>query len=677
MANLPLLSLPRPARAGFDRAVQHEWWLGNGMGGWASGTVAGAASRYYHGLLAAALRPPGERTMLLVKVDDTLEAGGTAYPLYCNRWASGRVEDAGLLHLTDFRQAPYPVFQYSAGGWLVERHIFTVHGCNATVIRYRLIPGPGSPPEAVLRLQPLVTCRSVHAVLSANGWPFHQAVAAGATAICAYAGAPALHLRADAGAYAPGGAWVHGLYYPYEQQRGEATAEDLYSPGEFRVEAAGPVEYTLLAFAGPEPPPGLGPAAAALAPAPLPAGWGAAAEERERARAGALLAPFQDPFARHLAYAGDQFVSHRAATGTRTVLAGFPWFTDWGRDTMIALPGLTLTTGRHDLARELLRTFARYAEDGLVPNCFADVGETALYNTADATLWYIHAAWRYLQASGDAGFVVEDLYPFLKEVIRHHVNGTRFGIGTTREWLLRCGSPDVPVTWMDARVGDWVVTPRDGLPVEIQALWHNALRIMAHLAEAAGDRPDPYFRMAAQVQAAFTRRFWNRQSGYLHDRILDDGTPDPTLRPNQLLAVSLDFPLVGADLGRKVVGAVWRELWTPYGLRTLAPSDPAYLGRYEGDRRRRDAAYHQGTVWPWLVGPFLSAYLRVYGRTPAALRLAEAALLPLRDHLLEFGLGSIAEIFDGDAPHHPRGCPAQAWSVAELLRVWVEELGHR
>lgn len=668
-----LLTLGRHAWPDFHQALGQEWWLGNGVGGWASGTVAGACSRSYHGLLAAALVPPGQRTMLLVKVDATLATGGSAHPLYSNAWRSGEVEAAGLAHLHAFRLAPYPIFHFAAGGWLVEQRIFTVHGHNATVLRYRLTPGPGAPPAAVLHLRPLVTCRSVHAVAAAGSWPCHQFAVPAAVSIGAGSGAPPLHLCADAGTYRACGAWVHGLYYPYEENRGEATAEDLYQPGAFTIPVAGPAEVTLLAWAGPTVPPGVDPAA----PAPLPAGWGAAAEAREQERAAALLAPFADPVARTLAWAGDQFVCQRASTGARTLLAGFPWFTDWGRDTMISLPGLALTTGRYDLAREWLRTFANHAAHGLIPNCFADDGGTPEYNTADATLWYIHAAWRYLQASGDTGFVLEDLYPFLKEVIRHHLQGTRFGIGTTREWLLRCGSPHVQVTWMDARVGDWVVTPRDGCPVEIQALWHNALRIMAHLAEAAGDRPDPYFKVAEQVQAAFVRRFWNRREGCLYDRIADDGTPDPAIRPNQLLAVSLDFPLVGAEGARRIVDTVGRELWTPYGLRTLAPGDPNYRGRYLGNRRERDAAYHQGTAWPWLAGPFISAFLKAYGRTPATLDLAGELLRPLREHLGEFGLGSVAELCDGDAPHHPRGCPAQAWSVAELLRVWVDELGHR
>lgn len=670
--NLTLLTLGRTAWTEFDRAVQHEWWIGNGAGGWASGTVSGACGRYYHGLLAAALHPPVERTMLLVKLDATLEAGGGTHRLSCNRWASGAVEDEGLRYLRAFCLAPYPAFHYTAGGWVIEQRIFPVHGHNATVIRYRLAPGPGAPPEAVLRLRPLVTCRTTHGVLRATGWPFHQQAAGPAVAITAHAEAAVLHLRADGGTYTPGGVWYEGFYYPYEENRGEPAVEDLYNPGEFSLPASGPAEFTLLAFAGPTRPPGIDEAVGAL-----PQGWGAGAERRERERVRALLRPFTDPVARVLAYAGDQFVCHRASTGSRTLLAGFPWFTDWGRDAMIALPGLTLTTGRHDLARELLGTFAWHARDGLIPNCFPDQGTEPLYNTADATLWYIAAAWRYLQATGDRGFVLEDLYPFLKEVIHQHLKGTRFGIGVTREWLLRCGSPTVQVTWMDARVGDWVVTPRDGLPVEIQALWHNALQIMARLAEAAGDRPDPYAGIADQVRAAFIRRFWHREGGYLYDRIADDGSPDAAIRPNQLFAVSLDFPLVGAEIGRQVVGTVWRELWTPFGLRSLAPGDPGYAGRYLGTRLERDAAYHQGTAWAWLVGPFVSAYLKAYGRTTATLTFAAEILRPFRDHLYEFGIGSIAEIFDGDPPHLPRGCPAQAWSVAELLRIWVDELGHR
>ncbi len=671
MDDLSLLTLGRMAWTDFDRAIQHEWWIGNGAGGWASGTLAGACSRYYHGLLAAALRPPAERTMMLVKVDETLNVDGRTHPLACNRWI-GSVEDEGLLYLRAFELAPYPVFHYDAGGWLIEKRIFTVHGHNATVIRYRLTPGPGAHTRAELHLRPLITYRTIHGVLTANSRPFRQDAGQATVTVHAYEEAAALRLLADQGTYSPAGTWQYGLHYPYEENRGEHTVEDLYSPGDFVFTATGPTQFTLLAYAEPRGPEGLDTATDAL-----PRDWGDMAEGRERERARGLLRPFGDPFSRLLAYAGDQFVCQRESTGTRTMLAGFPWFTDWGRDTMIALPGLTLTTGRHDLARELLRTFARHARNGLIPNCFPDIGTEPLYNTADATLWYINASWRYFQATGDQAFIRKEIYPFLCEAIRHHQRGTLFGIQATEEGLLRCGRPDVQVTWMDAKVGGWVVTPRDGLPVEIQALWHNALQIMARLAAAVGDRPEPYKAAADRARMAFDGLFWNDAYGCLHDRILDDGTPDPSLRPNQLLAVSLDFPLTEADRGRQIVARVWQELWTPYGLRSLAPADPSYRGEYVGNRWQRDAAYHQGTVWSWLVGPFISAYLRVYGRTPATLQFATEILRPLREHLYEFGLGTVAEIFDGNAPHPPRGCPAQAWSVAELLRIWADELGHR
>lgn len=715
--DLELLCLGRGAWPTPAAATALEWWLGNGLGGWASGTVSGALGRSYHGLLAAARRPPTDRVLLLSKVDVALVmAGADLYRLYCNHWASGATEAPGLAHLTAFRLAPYPTWTYAAGGWLVEQQVFPVHGWNATCLRWTLTPGPGAPKTACLLVRPWVTGRNVHDVACAGPWPVEQVMAGDGASLpedisldpatlgagpwpltgpaCApgvwvrvFPDTPPLYLLADGGTYFPGGGWILGVYYPLEEERQGHTREDLYVPGTFVFPAAGAAVFTLLA-ATPPLPPGAGDPAAASArpapgtevapPAPLPPGWGDAAAEAARTRARRVLAPFQDRVARTLAWAGDQFVSRRASTGTRTLLAGFPWFADWGRDTLISLHGLALTAGRLDLAQEWIVTFGRHMAGGLVPNCFADTTEgEALYNSADATLWYAAAAWRYLQAGGDPTFVRQEVYPRLREAVARHLEGTHFGIAATPEGLLRCGSPDVQVTWMDAQVEGWVVTPRDGLPVEIQALWYNALCILARLADLAGDSPTPWERLADQAQAAFRRRFWDPARGCLYDRIDASGTPDPALRPNQLLAISLDFPLVEGDGARRVVDAVFRHLWTPYGLRSLAPGHPDYRGTYQGSRRERDAAYHQGTAWAWLVGPFVTAYLKAYGRTPTTLRQAEVWVRPLVLHLAEHGLGTVAEIFDGDAPHRPRGCPAQAWSVAELLRIWVEELGHR
>ena len=391
-------------------------------------------------------------------------------------------------------------------------------------------------------------------------------------------------------------------------------------------------------------------------------------KQRARRRIVADIAGADDDVARTLALAADAFVVRRGED-LRTIVAGYPWFTDWGRDTMIALPGICLTTGRQDDAKRILRAFARNVDSGMLPNRFPDVGEAPEYNTVDATLWFFVAAHRYLEATHDASFVREELLPVFEDIVAWHDRGTRFGIRVDSDGLLTAGEPGVQLTWMDAKVGDWVVTPRQGKPVEIQALWYNALTILAALQKRAGRHPEAaaLARRAKQVKERFVAAFWNDAAGCLYD-VVDGDRRDASIRPNQVLALSLPYPLLPKDKARSVLRVVEAKLLTPYGLRSLAPDDPAYLGRYEGDPARRDAAYHQGTVWSWLLGCYADALVKTNGAlgTPKA-RKAVEGIVP---HLREAGLGMISEIFDGDAPHAPRGCPAQAWSVAEVLRVW-------
>jgi predicted glycogen debranching enzyme len=395
--------------------------------------------------------------------------------------------------------------------------------------------------------------------------------------------------------------------------------------------------------------------------------------ETDRRRAIADAAPTEDAFTRMLALAADQYI---VARGDRnTVVAGYPWFTDWGRDTMIALPGLTLFTGRHDVARQVLAEFAQHVDMGMLPNRFPDAGEQPEYNTVDATLWFFEAIRAYATATGDYEFVHTELWPVLNDIIEWHVRGTRYGIAMKDTGLLKAGEQGVQLTWMDAKIGDWVVTPRTGCPVEIQALWFNALKIMEDFAARFADDAlrKRFSGMAATAQWSFNRLFWNEKSGCLYD-VINGGPPDASIRPNQIFAVSLRYTMLSAERARLVVEAVERELLTPVGLRSLAPSDPNYRGRYEGDGRARDSVYHQGTVWPWLLGPFVSAYVKVNGSSEAARRHAAQMLDPLREHLCHAGLLQISEIFDGDAPHSPRGCFAQAWSVAEIMRVLCEDV---
>jgi predicted glycogen debranching enzyme len=389
-------------------------------------------------------------------------------------------------------------------------------------------------------------------------------------------------------------------------------------------------------------------------------------------------AGYAQEFINRLVIAADNFIVQRESTATKSVIAGYPWFTDWGRDTMIALPGLTLVTKRFEEALEILNTFARYCKDGLIPNRFPDEGLSPDYNTVDASLWFFHAVHQYLRYTGNYEVIEDAIYPVLKQIIECHLKGTHFNIHVTKDGLLAAGSSGQQLTWMDAKVDDWVVTPRHGKPVEINALWYNALRVMEKLAQSFGDESGEYSKLAQQVRKSFTREFWNDTAGCLYDVISEENNgavhKDSSLRPNQIIAVSLPFSMLDHTKEAKIVSKVWQHLYIPYGLRSLSPQDPHYIGHYQGDRFHRDGAYHQGTAWSWLIGPFITAYRKVNEYSRESQVVAEKLIEPFKGQLMDHGVGSISEIFDGDHPHDPRGCIAQAWGVAEVLRAYVEEV---
>ena len=632
-----------------DAALRREWLETNGIGGFASSTVAGLNTRRYHGLLVAATRPPLGRAVLLSKLEETLIVDGRRFDLSANRYP-GAIHPHGYQLLKEFRLDPFPVFTYEAGGVTLEKSVFMVHGENATVVEYRLNGGP-----AQLEVRPLIAFRDYHHLTHRNE-ALNAAVQIepGLATVKPYDGLPALHFAHDAAAVRPSAGWYFNFEYDRERERGLEFSEDLFSPFVLDYSGGG----CLIASTEPTD----ARSARALRTAEM--------GRRERA---AAASPVGDDFVRTLVAAAGQFIVSRGAGNT--VIAGYPWFSDWGRDTMIALPGLALALGRVDVARSILLEFARHVDRGMLPNRFPDAGEVPEYNTVDATLWFFEAIRALLESTQDYGFVLEHLYPVLADVVAWHERGTRYGIRVDRDGLLLAGEPGSQLTWMDAKIGDWVVTPRHGKPVEIQALWYNALRVIEHLAwefgdEAAGKR---YSAMASAAERSFEPLFWNESAGCLYD-VVNSGTRDASIRPNQIFAVSLPHSMLCPERARQVVNVVERELLTPYGLRSLAPRDPQYRGRYQGDPWSRDSAYHQGTVWPWLMGPFLTAYLKVHGRTPQARQEAQRLLSPLREHLLGEGLGQLPEVFDGDAPHRPGGCLAQAWSVAELLRALVEDV---
>jgi predicted glycogen debranching enzyme len=633
-----------------DAASSREWLEANGLGGWASGTISGCHTRRYHGLLVAATRPPLARMVLLSKLAETIATGDRRLELDTNRYP-GAVSPRGHLHLASFSLDPMPVFVYEAEGIRLKKTIAAIHGENTTVILYEVLTAPG---EFTLELRPLIAYRDAHALQQANG-SIRFANASfkdGVFRAAPYEGAPELFLQADGASFSANPDWYFRFEYAKEVERGLDAHEDLFCHGAFSRTLGEGDRFGVIAStadtAGRDP-------------------FLLIAKETARRAAIAGAVPGGDTLTQLLPLAADAFVVRRGED-SRTIVAGYPWFSDWGRDAMIALPGICLATGRFDDAKQILRTFARAADQGMLPNRFTDAGDAVEYNTVDAALWLFVATQRYLDATGDEAFVLSEILPVLDDILAWHQRGTRFGVRVDDDGLLRAGEPGVQLTWMDAKVGDWVVTPRRGKPVEIQALWYNALSILADLRKRAGraDEAATLLASAKAVKERFVETFWNTDASCLYD-VVDGDHKDGSIRPNQIFALCLPHTLLPKDKARAVLATVEDHLVTPYGLRSLAPGHPEYRGRYEGGPSQRDAAYHQGTVWSWLLGPYADALIKTNGATGKT--KAKKALEGIAAHLLEEGLGTISEIFDGDAPHTPRGCPAQAWSVGEALRI--------
>ena len=635
-----------------DSGSACEWLETNGIGGFASSTIPGINTRRYHGLLVAALHPPVDRHVLLAKLEETVFLNGARYDLSSNFYP-GATHPNGYNWLRKFRLDPFPVFIFEIGGIEIEKRVFMVHGENTTVIEYE-VKGPG---ECTLEVRPLIAFRDYHSTTHANSAIDTQLQQSdGEVSIQPYSGLPRLYFGHNATWVAEEGKWYYNFDYPRERERGLESTEDLFQP-------------MVLQFS-------LGAARAAAIVAsthPQDVSVAKPARNREIARRAALraFAPVEDPFVKDLTESADQFIVTRAGH-LHTVIAGYPWFADWGRDTMIALPGLTLVTKRFDVGRDILLAFSRATDMGMLPNRFPDLGESPEYNTVDASLWYFEAIRKYVEYTSDYVFVRDNLYETMKSIIDWHLLGTRYGIKCGPDGLITAGGPDTQLTWMDAKIGDFVATPRNGKPVEIQALWYNALRFTASLAERFGDAEEEKLLegIADRTMASFNATFWNEEAGCLYDVVRDDFR-EASVRPNQVIALSLGHTMMPAEKAKSILAVAERELLTPYGLRTLSPHDPQYHGHYEGGPVERDSAYHQGTVWPWLLGPFITAYLRSF---PDAEEQAAEWLAGFRDHMKTAGLNSISEIFDGDAPYAPCGCIAQAWSVAEILRVLVEDV---
>jgi predicted glycogen debranching enzyme len=622
-----------------DSALRREWLETNGIGGFASSTINGCNTRRYHGLLVAATKPPVGRLVLLSKCEETLQVNGRAHELSTNRYPNV-VHPQGFQFLTQFRLHPFPIFTFSVDGVEIEKKLFMAHGQNTTIIKYQLINAP-STVQVQLELRPLIAFRDYHNLTHENGAIDGRVdTQREFIRVSPYVGLPRLYLANDAVEIESTGHWYHNFVYDAEHERGLDFQEDLFNPCVFRFDFNQRPTATLIA---------------SIEHQNVDAAEQYEQDEIVRRRQIAERAPDKNDFITSLTTAADQYIVSRG--DQKSAIAGYHWFSDWGRDTMIALPGLTLPTGRFGIARSILRTIAQHVDQGMLPNRFPDAGETPEYNTVDATLWFFEAVRAYHAYTGDLLFVQQELYPVLADIINWHVRGTRYRIKLDAAGLLNSGEPGVQLTWMDAKVGDWVVTPRSGRPVEIQALWYNAIRIMEDFAARIADETGRkrYNNMAALAKWSFNRLFWNEDDGYLYD-IVNGGRPDESIRPNQIFAASLPYSMLSPERAKRVVAIVQEHLLTPYGLRSLVPSDPQYHGRYSGDGAGRDGAYHQGTVWPWLMGPFITAYVKVEGESTTARMQAEKWLSPLKNHLCDAGLGHISEIFDGDAPHRPVGC---------------------
>jgi predicted glycogen debranching enzyme len=628
-------------------ALRREWLVTNGLGGYASGTLAGVNTRRYHGLLVAALNPPVERTVLVAGSVDRVTYDGHGYALSTHEYADGTVDPLGYRYIQSFElDGTIPVWTFASGDALLEKRVWMAHGSNTTYVTFRVLRG-NLPLD--LEVAPLLTYHGFHS-LSHGGWQFDVTQVPDGIEVRAFEGATSFRILAPGAQYSPTNQWYWNFLHREETARGLDDHSDLYLSGRFsrRLREGDTLALVLTTELYAEPD-----ANRAL--------------EDERSRQRTLLerasADHVDPVVQQLTLAADQFIARRDVEGQpgKTVIAGYHWFNDWGGDTMISLPGLTLATGRPEDAAVILRTFARYVDQGMLPNNFPDsAGALPGYNTVDATLWYILAIGRYVSVTGDTK-LAEEVLPVLRSIVDWHVRGTRYGIHMDpADGLLCAGEPGVQLTWMDAKIGDWVVTPRTGTPVEIQALWYNTLRILASLTSDA-----EYARMADRVRDNFVQRYLHSDIGYLADVVDGPNGDELHLRPNQIFSVSLPYALLDGPIAASVVDHVGRALLTGLGLRSLSPDDPAYRGDYSGDAVRRDGSYHQGPVWTWLLGAYAEAHFRVYGDRAQALAL----LQPMEHHLRDTCLGSVSEILEGDAPHRAVGCIAQAWGVAETLRV--------
>lgn len=642
------------------QAERREWWLSNGLGGYAAGTIAGSLTRRYHGLLITPLNGSLDRQLLFAKAEPTLEIDGQHYPLSCNRWQSGTIAPRGHVHIESFRlDGQLPVWVYAVGGIRLEQRIFMEQGKAVVWIAFRLLDPPDDKPVN-LELRLWVNQRDHHSQMSSGGFNPETQLLDKRSLQVNYTDTSSLHMQLSSGELQVKHNWINDLLLAHERERGLPDRDNHLAIAEARLTLSNDHWYGLRA--------GLRPCSS-----PDPS---AALQHEQRlqsnylSKARKVFSTTTPDWIEQLIATSERFLFRRPLRDGElgeSVIAGYPWFADWGRDTMIALPGLTLSTGQLPLARRILETWADYVDQGMIPNRFPESAAPTTppeYNSVDASLWFILAWQAYREAGGEES-ALRKVLPVLEQIINAYHHGTRYQIHLDENCgLLHIGEPGSQLTWMDARVNGIAMTPRIGKPVEVNALWYNSLCAMQVFCEQLGCDGSHYTALATQARRGFQR--YLRPDGGLYDVIDAPDGNDDSIRPNQIFALSLPWPLLDRETANTVLNEVHRHLYTAYGLRSLTPQDPAYRGIYKGGVTERDAAYHNGPVWGWLLGHHAMAHFRLHHDAKAALALLE----PMCDHLLDAGLGSISEIFDGDPPHYPRGAPSQAWSVATVLEAW-------
>lgn len=645
--------------------VQKEWVLTNGIGGYAGSSVTGAHARKHHGYLIASLHPPVERFVILSKINECLIRSSEKIDFTVEQYLADDGSTAyrkGIEYLNSFTYDGLVHFTTKAPEFTMTKTLAFEHGKNTISISYD-IQNDGE--SATLVLTPLFNYRVHHEASTIDTLKFDTTYEQPEIRLVPQQNKDVtIRLFTDDGTVVPcEEKYTTGMQLQKELDVESDALDDNYTPYqiEFPLDAGCRKKISIVCT---------------IEDVYEKDAFATAAAEMARFDALEKKAGYHDELAETLTIAADHFLAYRQSTGLMTVLAGLPWFTDWGRDTMIALTGLTLSTGHYQDARDILTTFARYVHHGMVPNMFPDEGTAPLYNTADASMWYFYAVGKYLDYTGtpeDYAFVQETIYPKLKEIIAAYEHGTDFSIYMEEDGLIHAGSGLDQVTWMDVRVGDWVATPRHGKPVEINALWYHALCLMEEWATRFGEDGSHYAALAAHAKESFAKEFWNEKDGCLYD-VVDGLEGDATLRPNQIYAVSLPHRMLDADKEKKIVDKVYEKLYAKTGLRSLSPDDKEYHPTYEGCLDKRDHAYHQGTSWGFLLGGFLTAYVHVYGTSKEVITQVDAMLDATREQFYHGCIGSIAEIFDGDEPHTSRGCYAQAWSVGEILRAYTEDI---